>query len=158
MKMLQKMMALILVISMFMGVMVISASAVETSNDTTSENDFVDPPIGIKTSVEKGDYQYDVTISVPGDGEAVKVHDEIILIIDASYSCDEEWGDMKNNIIQIGEKVLGGAGRTQMTVMHMIIQIIMWSSNICQMLLWEPSSTNRQRWGMRRKSESIFNV
>ena len=116
MKMLQKMMALILVISMFMGVMVISAGAVEPSNDKVSENDIVDPPIGIKTSVEKGDYQYDVTISVPGDGEAVKIHDEIILIIDASYSCDEEWGDMKNNIIQIGEKVLGGAGRTQMTV------------------------------------------
>ena len=80
-------------------------------------NDHVDPPIGIKTDKEKGEgYQYDVTISVPGDGEEVKIHDEVILIIDASYSCDEEWADMKANIIEIGKNVLGGVGRTQMTV------------------------------------------
>ncbi len=80
-------------------------------------NDHIDPPIGIKTDKEKGEgYQYDVTISVPGDGEEVKIHDEVILIIDASYSCDEEWADMKANIIEIGKHVLGGVGRTQMTV------------------------------------------
>ena len=79
-------------------------------------NDFIDPPIGIKTDVEKGEYQYDVSISVPGDGEAVKIHDEVILVLDGSYSVDKEWPKMKENIIQIGEKVLGGAGRTQMTI------------------------------------------
>ena len=81
------------------------------------KNDQVDPPIGIKTDKEtNNDFEYEVTISVPGDSEAVKIHDEVILVIDGSYSGDDEWADMKKNIIEIGNKVLGGAGRTQMTV------------------------------------------
>ena len=77
----------------------------------------VDPPIGIKTDKEQGsDNKYDVTIAVPGDGEAVKVHDEVILVIDGSYSLDTEWPKMKETINAIASKVLGGAGRTQMTI------------------------------------------
>ncbi len=76
----------------------------------------VDPPIGIKTDKETTGNDYEVKIEVPGDGDAVKIHDEVILIIDGSYSMDEEWEDMKANIVEIGKKVLGGAGRTQMTV------------------------------------------
>ena len=79
-------------------------------------NDTVDPPIGIKTDKETTGNDYEVTIAVPGDGETVKIHDEVILILDGSYSCDEEWDDMKKNIMEIGEAVLGGACRTQMTI------------------------------------------
>ena len=79
-------------------------------------NENVDPPIGIKTDKETTGYDYEVTIAVPGDGEAVKVHEEVILIIDGSYSGDLEWDNMKANILEIGKKVLGGAGRTEMTI------------------------------------------
>ena len=79
-------------------------------------NENVDPPIGIKTDKETTGIDYEVTIAVPGDGEAVKVHDEVILILDGSYSVDNEWPKMKENIMQIARKVLGGASRTEMTI------------------------------------------
>ena len=77
-------------------------------------NNTVDPPIGIKTDKETEGYSYEVKIEVPGDGDST--HDEVILVIDGSYSLDEEWNDMKETIVKIGETVLGGAGRTQMTI------------------------------------------
>jgi LPXTG-motif cell wall-anchored protein len=98
------------------------ASGVMPAHDVTLTgyyvpvNENVDPPIGIKTDKETTGYDYEVTIAVPGDGEAVKVHEEVILIIDGSYSGDLEWDNMKANILEIGKKVLGGAGRTEMTI------------------------------------------
>ena len=74
MKMLQKMMALILVISMFMGVMVISASAVETSKDKTAQWHDESQTIA------------DVTLSVPGEHKQLGV--DIIYILGGFLAAD----------------------------------------------------------------------
>ncbi len=59
---------------------------------------------------------YKVKLNVPGvDGS--DLHDEVILMVDGSYSGDNEWNSMKNTIITIGETVLNGSGNTQLTLM-----------------------------------------
>ena len=71
-----------------------------------------------KTAEKIDDNRFEVSIRVPGgDGEVMKNHHELIMIIDGSYSGDDEWAQMKANIIEIGKKVLDGSGRTQVTVM-----------------------------------------
>lgn len=59
---------------------------------------------------------YDIVISVPGVDSEEK-HDEIILMVDGSYSGDDEWEDMKATIIKIAETTLNGEGNTQLTLM-----------------------------------------
>lgn len=59
---------------------------------------------------------YDIEITVPGIDSEEK-HDEIILMVDGSYSGDDEWEDMKATIIKIAETTLNGAGNTQLTLM-----------------------------------------
>ena len=60
--------------------------------------------------------RFEVEIAVPGeDGD--KRHDEVILMVDGSYSMDNEWPAMKEAIITIGETVLNGSGNTQLTLM-----------------------------------------
>ena len=44
--------------------------------------------------------EYDVQISVPGK-DGVEEHDEVILMVDGSYSMDNEWPQMKAAIIEI---------------------------------------------------------
>ena len=69
-----------------------------------------------KTAEKVGDERFDVSIEVPG-GDAEKIHDEIILMVDGSYSMDNEWPAMKEAIVAIGEAVLDGSGHTQLTLM-----------------------------------------
>jgi len=45
------------------------------------------------------------------------MHDEVILMVDGSYSTDEEWDTVRNAIVKIGETVLEGSGNTQLTLM-----------------------------------------
>ena len=60
--------------------------------------------------------RYEVTIDVPGrDGDTR--HDEVILMVDGSYSLDDEWPAMKEAINTIAETVLNGSGTTQLTLM-----------------------------------------
>ena len=76
------------------------------------------PPLeGEKTSkpTENPD-RFEINIEVPG-GDAEVKHDEIILMVDGSYSGDTEWPAMKEAIISIGEAVLDGSGHTQLTLM-----------------------------------------
>ena len=60
--------------------------------------------------------RYKITIDVPGkDGE--KKHDEVILMVDGSYSGDKEWPAMKEAINSIGKALLDGSGNMQLTLM-----------------------------------------
>ncbi|MBO5745125.1 MAG: VWA domain-containing protein, partial [Clostridia bacterium] len=60
--------------------------------------------------------RYGVSVNVPG-GDGDNKHDEVIVMVDGSYSMDEEWEDMKKAIVAIGESVLDGTGVTQLTLM-----------------------------------------
>ena len=76
------------------------------------------PPMemGEKTSKEIGENRFEVSIDVPGmDGYTI--HDEVILMVDGSYSGDSEWNGMKAAINAIGETVLNGSGSTKLTLM-----------------------------------------
>lgn len=76
------------------------------------------PGMGTKTDrvVNREENRYEVEIQVPGkDGD--KRHDEVILMVDGSYSMDNEWPAMKEAINTIGETVLNGSGNTQLTLM-----------------------------------------
>ena len=91
------------------------------SEFTTSEK-FVpkkdEPGMGTKKDelIERNENRYEVTIDVPGvDGD--KRHDEVILMVDGSYSLDQEWPAMKEAINTIAETVLNGSGTTQLTLM-----------------------------------------
>ena len=71
---------------------------------------------GQKTSEKVEENRFEITINVPGkDGD--NRHDEVILMVDGSYSMDNEWPAMKDAINAIGETVLNGNGNTQLTLM-----------------------------------------
>ena len=76
----------------------------------------VDPEIGEKTSEEIGENRFEIAINVPGQ-DGYTIHDEVILMVDGSYSGDSEWPAMKAAINAIGETVLNGSGSTQLTLM-----------------------------------------
>ena len=83
------------------------------------EHDSVTPdPTADKTSnlIDRDSNRFEIEISVPGeDGE--ECHDEVILMVDGSYSMDNEWPAMKEAITTIGKTVLNGSGNTQLTLM-----------------------------------------
>lgn len=59
--------------------------------------------------------RYEVSITVPGSAD--ETHDEVILMVDGSYSMDNEWPAMKEAINTIGAAVLNGNGNTKLTLM-----------------------------------------
>lgn len=66
--------------------------------------------------LNRSENRYEVKVSVPGeDGE--NKHDEVIMMVDGSYSLDKEWPHMKTTIIEIAKSVLNGKGNTQLTLM-----------------------------------------
>ena len=69
-----------------------------------------------KKAEEIEDGKYEVSITVPG-GDAEESHDEVILMVDGSYSMDNEWPAMKEAINTIGAAVLNNNGNTQLTLM-----------------------------------------
>lgn len=60
--------------------------------------------------------RYEIEVQVPGE-DGSNIHDEVIVMVDGSYSMDEEWEDMKKAILTIGQTVLNGSGNTQLTLM-----------------------------------------
>jgi len=72
---------------------------------------------GIKSAelIDRRTNRYTVTIDVPGVENTS--HDEVILMVDGSYSLDEEWPAMKEAINTIGRTVLNGSGSTRLTLM-----------------------------------------
>ena len=91
-----------------MGETAVYAEAEVTLHNGTLEAD--------KDSDNKGNDKFEVSIEVPG-GDAEVIHDEIILMVDGSYSGDKEWPAMKEAITSIGKAVLDGSGHTQLTLM-----------------------------------------
>ena len=71
---------------------------------------------GDKTAQDIGKNRFEVNIKVPGNG-MVEKHDEVILMVDGSYSGDKEWPAMKDAINAIGKAILNGRGDTQLTLM-----------------------------------------
>jgi len=73
--------------------------------------------IAEKTATSQPQYgRYELEVQVPG-GDGREMHDEVILMVDGSYSTDEEWDTVRNAIVKIGETVLEGSGNTQLTLM-----------------------------------------
>jgi len=87
---------------------IFSTNATEKDGvDLVSKNSYAN-------NLETGEYK--IELKIPGqDGE--HLHDEIILMIDGSYSLDEEWPKMKEAIVEIAKTVLNGNGNTQLTLM-----------------------------------------
>lgn len=69
----------------------------------------------IETTVIKPK-EYDVKINVPGK-DGIEMHDEIIVMVDGSYSTDDDWVTTRSVILEIGKTVLEGEGNTLLTVM-----------------------------------------
>ena len=93
-----------------------------TDTPATPEKPTVEPvtpnPSADKTDelIDRETNRFEVEIAVPGeDGD--KRHDEVILMVDGSYSMDNEWPAMKEAITTIGKTVLNGSGNTQLTLM-----------------------------------------
>ena len=60
--------------------------------------------------------EFKVSIQVGGK-DGTELHDEVIIMIDGSYSGDDEWPAVRPAILKIGEAVLNGTGNTKLTVM-----------------------------------------
>ena len=69
-----------------------------------------------KTGSSLGEGKYKVSVTVPGKDPDNR-HDEVILMVDGSYSMDNEWPAMKKAINTIGRTVLNGSGNTMLTLM-----------------------------------------
>ncbi|MBQ4577882.1 MAG: S-layer homology domain-containing protein [Clostridia bacterium] len=82
-----------------------------------AEESDVEPPLGLKTDEEIEDLEntYEVKIEVPGNAEVQ--HDEVIIMMDGSYSGDEEWPAARAAILEIGNAVLDGTGHTKLSLM-----------------------------------------
>lgn len=107
----KKMLAMMLTLVMVVSSISITAFA-EPDRTVDSEQ------LGKKSAelLDRENNRYEVKIEVPGkDGD--NRHDEVILMVDGSYSLDQEWPEMKKAINKIGETVLDGKGVTQLTLM-----------------------------------------
>jgi len=94
------------------------AQWVKAPVEETEKEDPIPVELGTKTDelLNRNQNRYTVNIDVPG-ANGVTGHDEVILMVDGSYSMDNEWPAMKEAINTIGETVLNGSGTTQLTLM-----------------------------------------
>ena len=107
----KKILAVVLALSL-----VFSAMAVMPTKAYAAEND-ADTSIAKKTSTAVDeDGRFQVEIQVPG-GDGKEYHDEVIVMVDGSYSTDDDWSTTRNAILEIGKTVLEGSGNTLLTVM-----------------------------------------
>ncbi|MBR5537111.1 MAG: VWA domain-containing protein [Clostridia bacterium] len=77
-----------------------------------------EPPVADKTSklTDREENRFEIEVRVPGE-DGPDIHDEVILMVDGSYSGDDEWPAMKEAINEIGRAVLNDNGNTQLTLM-----------------------------------------
>lgn len=115
MKKFKKMLALVLALSMVITSVSMTAFA---EPETDGTEDVVTEQLGTKDNelLDRKTNLYNVFVDVPGkDGD--NRHDEVILMVDGSYSMDNEWPAMKEAINTIGQTVLNGSGTTKLTLM-----------------------------------------
>lgn len=96
------MLAILLFVSIFSNI----ANAQETESSIATKT---------ATPVD-GNGRYEVEIQVPG-GDGEENYDEIIVMVDGSYSTDDDWETTRSAILEIGKTVLEGSGNTKLTVM-----------------------------------------
>ena len=66
--------------------------------------------------LDRDENLYRVDLQVPG--AEIELHDEIIVMVDGSYSTDDDWvTSVRPSLLEIGKTVLDGTGRTTMTLM-----------------------------------------
>ena len=106
-KKLKRLVCTVLAIVMCLSVMSTAAFAAETETGTAAKS---------AELLDRENNRYEVEIQVPGE-DGKKIHDEVILMVDGSYSMDTEWPAMKEAINTIGRTVLNGSGNTQLTLM-----------------------------------------
>ena len=106
-KKLKRLVCTVLAIVMCLSVMSTAAFAAETETGTAAKS---------AELLDRENNRYEVEIQVPGE-DGKKIHDEVILMVDGSYSMDNEWPAMKEAINTIGRTVLNGSGNTQLTLM-----------------------------------------
>ena len=89
-----------------------------TPNDPPKHEPVTPNPTADKTDklIDRDTNRFEVEIAVPGE-DGSELHDEVILMVDGSYSMDNEWPAMKEAITTIGRTVLNGSGNTQLTLM-----------------------------------------
>lgn len=98
---------MMLLIGLFFSVIPVKAYEVNKEFELVSKNSYV---------VNEKLGQHRIELKVPGqDGD--NRHDEVILMVDGSYSLDNEWPQMKKTIMEIGKTILNGNGNTQLTLM-----------------------------------------
>lgn len=98
---------IMLLIGLFLSVMPVKANVDLKTMELASKKAYL---------VDEGIGKYRIELKVPGqDGD--NRHDEVILMVDGSYSLDNEWPQMKETILEIGKTVLNGNGNTQLTLM-----------------------------------------
>ena len=108
-KQIRRLLSVLLTLTVLLSAMVPAVSAAEDLGQLASkEADLV--------SGDDAETRYQITLSVPG-ADAISLHDEIIVMVDGSYSMDDEWESMKETLIEIGKTVLDGEGNTQLTLM-----------------------------------------
>jgi len=148
MKTLKKLMSLLLALSM--TVSLLSTAAFATERNKVNE-------LGITKTAEVIDRyanKYEVSINVPGE-DGTELHDEVIIMMDGSYSGDDEWQDAKKAILEIATNVLDGEGKTKLTLMtfgmgdNVVVQGVKTVSELSEALpelpgglLYGRSSTN----------------
>ena len=65
---------------------------------------------------EDGSRKYRITVTVPGEDKE-NPYDEILIMVDGSYSLDQEWPYAKAGILEIGGMVLNGKNNVRLTLM-----------------------------------------
>jgi len=104
----KKLFTIAFIVGIIFSTIIFSTNAEETDGvDLVSKNSYVN-------DINRGEYK--IELKIPGQDEK-NLHDEIILMVDGSYSLDEEWPKMKEAIIEIAKTVLNGNGNTQLTLM-----------------------------------------
>ncbi len=115
MKKLKLLMSILMIVSMLSVFFMIPAVADEANTDTAPSLPS-DELISKDAEFDPDSGSYTISLTVPGQDSTLS-HDEVIIMVDASYSGDKYWDDMRNAIYSIGSAVLNGKGHTQLTLM-----------------------------------------
>lgn len=112
----KKCLALIIAGSMSIAMTSAPAMACTTgSHFPVEKNDtVVESSVATKTAEALENAKYQVEIQVPGE-DTEERHDHVIVMVDGSYSTDDDWDKTKAAILKIGEAVLGGNSHLSVT-------------------------------------------
>lgn len=97
-------------------VLALGAAVVSAQEESATSEALQLTPKKTTTLLDRDGDRYQIQLQVPGrDGDSRR--DEVVVMVDGSYSGDEEWPDMRAAILEIGKAVLDGEGNTTLTLM-----------------------------------------